>query len=98
MGERLAFTFALTGRSSGFYVTQGVAWALDLLGFQPVLGRQKNPPPHFASKVSYSAAPQSEHQCNASDFCRISARRLGRPYQRTCALHDIEEFVNVFSP
>ena len=74
------------------------ALAHDIFGFLAVLGRRKIRPPHFASKVSYSAAPQSELQCNASDFRRISARRLGRPYQRTCALHDVKEFVNVFGP
>ena len=32
MGERLAFTFALTGRRFGFYVTQGVALGSGLAG------------------------------------------------------------------
>ena len=32
MGERLTFTFALTGRRFGFYVTQGVALGLELAG------------------------------------------------------------------
>ena len=32
MGEWLAFTFALTGRRFGFYVTQGVALGLELAG------------------------------------------------------------------
>ncbi len=32
MGEWLFFTFALTGRSSGFYVTQGVALGFGLVG------------------------------------------------------------------
>ena len=32
MGERLFITFALTGRSSGFYVTQGVALGYELVG------------------------------------------------------------------
>ena len=87
MGERLAFTFALTGRRFGFYVTQGVALGLELAGlsarawpltiglwtcwafafsprwaFTPRLARAWPPqssPPHFASKVSYSASPQT---------------------------------------
>ena len=29
------------------------------LDIQPVLGHRNIPPPHFASKVSYSASPQS---------------------------------------
>ena len=32
MGEWLFITFALTGRSSGFYVTQGVALGFGLVG------------------------------------------------------------------
>ena len=32
MGEWLAFTFALSGRRFGFYVTQGVALGLELAG------------------------------------------------------------------
>ena len=32
MGEWLFFTFALTGRSFGFYVTQGVALGSGLVG------------------------------------------------------------------
>ena len=32
MGEWLFITFALTGRSSGFYVTQGVALGYELVG------------------------------------------------------------------
>ena len=32
---------------------------MALLDFQPVLGRHNLRPPHFASKVSYSAAPLS---------------------------------------
>ncbi len=57
MGERLFITFALTGRSSGFYVTQGVALGLELAGPSAREGRPKNRTPHFASKVSYSASP-----------------------------------------
>ena len=32
---------------------------MTLLDFQFVLGRRNIRPPHFASKVSYSASPQS---------------------------------------
>ena len=31
----------------------------NLVIFQPMLGRRNIRPPHFASKVSYSASPQS---------------------------------------
>ena len=33
--------------------------AMFSLDIQPVLGHRNIPPPHFASKVSYSASPQS---------------------------------------
>ena len=42
--------------------------ALDLLGFQPVLGRPKKSPP--------SLCEQSELQCFASDLRRMFAQRL----------------------
>ena len=41
MGKWLAFTFALTGRREWGHGTQGVALALDLLGFQPAQGRRQ---------------------------------------------------------
>ena len=63
MGEWLAFTFALSGRRFGFYVTQGVALGLELAGPSAREGRPKNRPPHFASKVSYSASPLTSAKC-----------------------------------
>ena len=36
---------------------------MTLLDFQPVLGRRNIRPPHFASKVSYSASPQASAKC-----------------------------------
>ena len=41
---------------------------MTLLDFQLVLGRHNIRPPHFASKVSYSASPQAfaEGSCSAS--------------------------------
>ena len=37
---------------------------MTLLDFQLVLGRHNiRPPPHFASKVSYSASPQPSVKC-----------------------------------
>ena len=62
MGEWLAFTFALSGRRFGFYVTQGVALGLELAGLSAREGRPNIRPPHFASKVSYSAAPHLSAQ------------------------------------
>ena len=99
MGERLAFTFALTGRREWGHGTQGVALGYGLAGLSAragphnrllrrqhcsslcsqseghehvanmasalghdfvgfsVLVRHNIRPPHFASKVSYSASP-----------------------------------------
>ena len=39
---------------------------MTLLDFQPVLGRHNIRPPHFASKVSYSASPQASAKCPRS--------------------------------
>ena len=64
MGEWLAFTFALSGRRFGFYVTQGVALGLELAGPSAREGRLKNCPPHFASKVSYNASPLTSAKCS----------------------------------
>ena len=36
---------------------------MTLLDFQLVLGRRNIRPPHFASKVSYSASPQASTKC-----------------------------------
>ena len=66
MGERLAFTFALSGRRFGFYVTQGVALGLELAGPSAREGRLKNCPPHFASKVSYNASPLTSANVRAA--------------------------------
>ena len=41
MGERLAFTFALTGRREWGLVPRALPWAGDLLGFQPAHGRRQ---------------------------------------------------------
>ena len=68
MGERLAFTFALTGRSSGVYVTQGVALGSGLAGLSARAWAPKKSPP--------SLCEQSELQCFASDLRRMFAQRL----------------------
>ena len=43
---------------------------MTLLDFQPVLGRRNIRPPHFASKVSYSASPQASAYLFFLDFER----------------------------
>ena len=41
----------------------------NLVIFQPMLGRRNIRPPHFASKVSYSASPQTLAECSRSAPC-----------------------------
>ena len=41
MGDRLIFTFALTGRREWGMVPRALPWATDLLGFQPAQGRRQ---------------------------------------------------------
>ena len=77
MGERLFITFALTGRSSGFYVTQGVALGLELAGPSArAWPPQYSPPPHFASKVSYSASPHLLAQFLQCHYHVVDSRPL----------------------
>uniref|UniRef100_UPI003FF03A7C hypothetical protein n=1 Tax=Alloprevotella sp. TaxID=1872471 RepID=UPI003FF03A7C len=44
-------------------------WSMTLLDFQLVLGRHNIRPPHFASKVSYSASPQTSAKCPRGAPC-----------------------------
>ena len=68
MGERLFITFALTGRSSGFYVTQGVALGLELAG-----PSARAWPPQYSPP---SLCEQSELQCFAPPFSAVPAMSL----------------------
>ena len=43
---------------------------MTLLDYQLVLGRRNIRPPHFASKVSYSASPQASVKCPRGAPCR----------------------------
>ena len=45
------------------------ALAHDFVGFLAVFGRHNIRPPHFASKVSYSAAPQTFTECSRNAAC-----------------------------
>ena len=119
MGERLAFTFALTGRREWGHGTQGVALGYglaglsaragphnrllrrqhcsslcsqseghehvanmasalghDFVGFLAVYSRHNIRSPHFASKVSYSAAPQPSPNVRAAPLVAMSLRYL----------------------
>ncbi len=74
MGERLFITFALTGRSSGFYVTQGVALGLELAG-----PSARAWPPQYSPP---SLCEQSELQCFAPGLRQMFAQR---PLQLGCS-------------
>ena len=54
------------------------------MDFQPVLGRHNIRPPHFASKVSYSASPQTSAKCPRSAPCSdsIPVMRFGQKPRR----------------
>ena len=45
----------------------------NLVIFQLVLGRRNIRPPHFASKVSYSASPQTSVECSRIAPCSDAA-------------------------
>gem|GEM_PF-7059904 len=46
---------------------------MALLDFQFVFGRHNIRPPHFASKVSYSASPQTFAECSRGTPCSDAA-------------------------
>ena len=48
----------------------------DFVRFLAVFGRHNIRPPHFASKVSYSASPQTFAECSRSASCRCTASAL----------------------
>jgi len=54
MGERLAFTFALTGRRDWEHGTQGVALGYGLVGLSARAGPQKRLFPHNLHQLNIS--------------------------------------------
>ena len=52
------------------------ALAHDFVGFLAVFGRHNIRPPHFASKVSYSASPQTFTECSRSASCCYAATAM----------------------
>ena len=56
---------SLCSQSEGHEHVANMASALghDFVGFLAVFGRHNIRPPHFASKVSYSASPQTSAKC-----------------------------------
>jgi hypothetical protein len=49
---------------------------MTLLDFLAVFGRHNIRPPHFASKVSYSASPQTFAKCSRSASCCSAATAM----------------------
>ena len=81
MGERLAFTFALTGRREWGHGTQGVAPGYGLAGLSARAGPhnrllRRSTVAHFACQVSYSAAPQPSPNVRAAPLVVMSLRYL----------------------
>ena len=54
MGERLTFTFALTGRRNGEHGTQGVALGWGLVGLSARAGPQTRLFPHNLYLLNFS--------------------------------------------
>ena len=73
-------------QSEGHEHVANIASALGhfFVGFLAVFGRHNIPSPHFASKVSYSASPQTFAECSrsASCCCAASALLLGQKPRR----------------
>ena len=59
---------SLCSQSEGHEHVANMSSALghDFVGFLAVFGRHNIRPPHFASKVSYSASPQTFAECSRS--------------------------------
>ena len=62
-------------QSEGHEHVANIASALGhiFVGFLAVFGRHNIRPPHFASKVSYSASPQTFAECSRSASCCSAA-------------------------
>ena len=62
---------SLCSQSEGHEHVANIASALGhiFVGFLAVFGRHNIRPPHFASKVSYSASPQTFATCSRSTSC-----------------------------
>ena len=62
---------SLCSQSEGHEHVANMASALGhiFVGFLAVFGRHNIRPPHFASKVSYSASPQTFAECSGSASC-----------------------------
>ena len=70
---------SLCEQSEGHEHVANMASALghNFVGFLAVFGRHNIRPPHFASKVSYSASPQTFTECSRSASCCAAAPERG---------------------
>ena len=70
---------SLCSQSEGHEHVANMVSALghDFVGFLAVFGRHNIRPPHFASKVSYSASPQAFAECSRSASCCYVATLFG---------------------
>ena len=69
--------------------------AHDFVGFLAVFGRHNIRAPHFASKVSYSASPQTFAKCSRGASCSdaVLAMLLGsKPCRDLSVSEDVEEW------
>ena len=75
-GASIVAHFARKVRATNTQRTWPALWGITLLDFQLVLGRHNIRPPHFASKVSYSASPQGFAKCPRSAPCSGAATAI----------------------
>ena len=75
---------SLCSQSEGHEHVANIASALGhiFVGFLAVFGRHNIRPPHFASKVSYSASPQTFAECSRSASCCYAAMLFGSKPRR----------------
>ena len=72
-GASIVAHFARKVRATNTFANMYSALGHDFVGFLAVFGRHNIRPPHFASKVSYSAAPQTFAECSRSASCCSAA-------------------------
>ena len=72
-GASIVAHFARKVRATNTWRTWPTLWGMTLLDFQIMLGRRNIRPPHFASKVSYSASPQDSAKCLRGAPCSDAA-------------------------
>ena len=72
-GASIVAHFARKVRATNTFANMYSALGHDFVGFLAVFGRHNIRPPHFASKVSYSASPQTFAECSRGASCCSAA-------------------------